>query len=112
MADVDVTTQEISRGGITPSYAAGSASNTYHLPNDGRTYLHFKKTGAGACNVTIQTPGTVDSQAVADRVVQVPATTGDKKIGPFPRDVYNDGSGELVFTLSEATGLTFGAFRF
>lgn len=108
MADVRLTPQKITRTGITPSYTGSlSTSDTYLVRNDGKVFLHFKKTGAGDCTVTIQTPKKVDGLDVSERTVTVPATTGDKMIGVFPPLVYNDfGSQDLKFTLSEITGLT------
>lgn len=107
MADVNLTVQEITRAGIDLADTGSlSTSDTYKVANNGRTFLHFKKSGAGACTVTITTPGTVDGLAVADKTVTVPATTGDVMVGPFPRQHYNDGSGLLSFTVSEITGLT------
>lgn len=110
MADVDITVESITRSGINLADTGSlSISDTYHVPNDGKTFLHFKKSGATDCTVTINTPGTVDGLAVANLTVTVPATTGDVMVGPFPRDVYNDSDGELTFTLSNITGLTVAA---
>lgn len=110
MSNVPVATQEIVRTGLAPSYTGSlSTSNTYQVSNDGHVFLHVKKTGAGACNVTVQTPGQVDGLDIADLVVSVPATTGDKLIGPFPVSVYGS---TLNVTFSEITGLTVAALRF
>lgn len=112
MANVDVTVQEITRAGLTPAYTGSlSTSDTYLIPNDGKTYIHVKKTGANNCTVTVATQNTVDGLAITDLTVTVVATTGDKKIGPFPRDIYNNADGEIAVTFSEVTGLSFGAFR-
>lgn len=112
MPDVRVAPQEIKLAGIAPSYTGSlTTSDTYKVTNDGRTFLHFKKTGLGACTVTLQTPRTVDGLAVEEKTVTVPASTGDVLVGPFDTDNFNDGSGDLAFTLSEVTGLTVGAFR-
>lgn len=107
------TIQEITRtgSGLTPSYAAGSATETYLIPNNGRVFLHVKKTGLGDCTVTVPTPGNVDSLAVPDYTATVVATTGDKMIGPFPPNVYNDAAGQIAVTFSEVTGLTFAVIR-
>lgn len=111
MADVRINPQDVVRTGLAPTYTGSlSVSNTYLVANNGRTFLHFKKSGAGACNVTIQTPGSVDGLAVSELVVQVPATTGDKMIGPFPEAIYNQ-SGDVKCTLDEITGLTVAAIR-
>ena len=51
------TIQEITTAsnGLTPSYAAGSATETYLIANNGAVFLHVKKTGAGDCVVTVPT---------------------------------------------------------
>lgn len=107
------TIQEITRtsSGLTPSYAPGSATETYLIPNNGRVFLHVKKTGAGDCTVTVPTPGTVDALAVTDYTATVVATTGDKMIGPFPMHHYNNAAGQISVTFSEVTDLTFAVIR-
>ena len=113
MATVNLAVEQITRAG-TDLTDTGSLStgNTYTFPNDGQTFLHFKKSGAGACTVTIVTPKTIGGMAVADLTVSVPASTGDKMIGPFPPDLFNDSAGLCSFTLSEITGLTVAIARF
>ena len=44
--------------------------------------------------------------AVADVVVTVPATTGDKLIGPFPYEHFADATGQCALTYSAATNVT------
>lgn len=110
MADITLTVQRLLPTGITPSYTGSlSTSNTYYVRNSGRTFLHFKKSAAVNAVVTIATPATVGGLAVAEQAVTVVATTGDKMIGPFPPRIYNDGDGDLVFTLSDVDGLTVAA---
>lgn len=112
MADVRKVPQQVVRDGLAAVYGAGlTTTDVFTIHNDGRVVLHFKKTGAGICNVTIATPGQVDGQPVADRVVPVPATTGDKLIGPFSEKDYNDSAGDLRVTLSEVTGLSLAVLR-
>lgn len=107
------TIQDIARAssGLTPQYAAGSATDTYLIPNNGSVFLHIKKTGAGDCTVTVSTPNAVDSLAIADYTATVVATTGDKMIGPFQPVFYNDAAGQINVTFSEVTGLTFAVLR-
>lgn len=106
MADRILTPQRPSDAGITVSRTSGLlTADTHIVRNDGKTLLLFIKTGAGACTVTIQTPAKVGGLDVAERTVTVPATTGDVAIGPFPPSIFNDGAGDLRFTLSEVTGL-------
>lgn len=107
------TIQEITTAsnGLTPSYAAGSATETYLIPNNGAVFLHVKKTGLGDCTVTVPTPGTVAGLAIADYTATVLATVGDKLIGPFPPQIFNDAAGQISVTFSEVTGLTFAVLR-
>lgn len=107
MADVALTVQKMVSTGITPSYTGSlSTSNTYQVRNNGRTFVHFKKSEAADCVVTVETPKLVAGLAVAEQTVTVPASTGDKMIGPFPPSVYNDANGDVNITLSNIAGLT------
>lgn len=114
MADVAVTVQQITEVGLSPSFQGSlSASDRYQFPNDGRTILHVKKSGAGSCVATVVTPGTVGvgDLAIADRTVTIAASTGDVMIGPLPPSVYNDANGLCSVTFSEITGLTMAVLR-
>jgi hypothetical protein len=107
MATVVLNPDLAVEAGVAPTYNGGlSVANTYKFRNNGKTLLYFRKTGAGACAVTIASPLTVRGHAVAAQTVNVPATTGDVVCGPFARDVYDDINGDCTFTLSEITGLT------
>lgn len=107
--------QDISTAGIdlTDNTAGLTTTDTFTFPNDGKTFLHFKKSGAGACTVTIVTPGVdADGNAIADKTVNVPATTGDVMVGPFRRDIYNDpATGLVTISLSNVTGLSIALAR-
>jgi hypothetical protein len=113
MADVTLAVEAIVRSGIDPTDTGSLlTANTYQVQNEGRTFLHFKKSGAGACTVTVVTTAVVDGKAVADQTVTVPASTGDVMCGPWPPEIYNvKGDNYLEFTLSEITGLTVAALR-
>ena len=115
MGDKRITVQKIKRtgDGITPSYEGSlSTGDTHQVNNDGEVFLQFKKSGAADCVVTVQTPGSVDGNAIAELTVTVPASTGDKMMGPFNPAVYNIlGGHDLEFTLSNIAGLTMAAIR-
>jgi hypothetical protein len=113
MAIVDLIPQEILDSGVTPAYTGPlSVADTYHVVNDGRVFLHFKKTGGNDCTVTFDVVPTYSGLAVADRTLVVPQNTGDKMIGPFNPRIFNDAAGGyLAFTLSEISGLTVGVLR-
>lgn len=117
MATNALATQQLTDLGAAPAYTAAGATpllntgDAYTFNNDGRTLLYFKKTGAGACTVTVVTPNTVRGKAIADTTFVVPATTGDVMAGPFPPDLYNDANSNVSFSVSDATGLSVAIVR-
>lgn len=110
MATVTLTVQESSRTGLNPSFTAIDATDTYEFANDGRTILYFKNTGSEA-TITVVSTVTVDGQAVADRALTVPATTGQHCAGVFRETVYNDADGNISFTNDVASGVSVAAIR-
>lgn len=109
MARTALAVQQIVRSGLTPSYSAANVDG-HSIQNGGSEFLHVK-TGGTACNVTIVTPGTVDGQAVADRVIAI-GTTSERMIGPFPPDVYNQpGAADVHVDFSAVTSVTVAALR-
>lgn len=112
MANVRIAVEQMTKEGIDATDNGSlSTSNTYQVNNDGRTFLHVKKSGASDCDVTVSTPGSVDGLAIADLVVTVPASTGDVMIGPFPTHLFNDSNHDINVTFSNITGLTCAAVR-
>jgi len=113
VAIVVIAPQKIVKAGLAPAFTGSlSTGNTYRVNNDGKTALHFKKTGAGACTVTIDTPRSVAGLAIAQHTVNVPATTGDVMVAGLLPGVFNQvGAGYVEFTLSEVTGLTVAALQ-
>jgi len=105
-----LTVQEIVRAGLTPVLAAANTDGSY-IPNDGRVFLQVKNTNGAAVTVTIDTPGSVDGNAIANLAVIIPLTSGDKLIGPFPPAIYNQSDGTIKVTFSAVTDVTIGAFR-
>ena len=112
MADINLAVQTVVQTGLAPVYTSSlSISDVYIFPNDGaKVWIHAKKTGAGPCNLTLVTPGTVQGLAVADRVVVVPATTGDVMIFAGPGSAYVS-AGRSSFTVSEVTGLSVAVLK-
>ncbi len=98
--------QVISRAGLTPTYSAAAASTT--VTTGDRSFLHVKNTAGSSMTVTITGTASVDGQPVTDLVVTVPATTGDKMIGPIKSSVFAslaDGSSASI-TYSSTTNVT------
>lgn len=105
-----LTVVNVVKTGLTTSYTGSldlTASETYKFRNNGRVFLHFKKSEATAASIVIVTPHTVAGLAVADLTVAVPASTGDVMIGPFPPAIFNDSSGDVSFGIgTNVDGLT------
>ena len=98
--------QVIARSGLTPTYSAAAASTTVTCGD--RSFLHVKNTAGSTMTVTLTATAQVDGQAVADLVVTVPATTGDKMIGPISSKLFAsavDGVSAAI-TYSSTTNVT------
>lgn len=108
-----VSVERMSSSGLAATYTSSglSSADTYQFGNDGRVFLHVKKSGAGACTVTVATPATVQGFAIAELTVSIPASTGDKFIGPFSPSIFNDASGNVSFTVSDTAGLSFAIVK-
>ena len=110
MGDVRLTVQKVLKAGIDLTDNAGlavAATSTYKVANDGRTFLHFKKSAAVICNVIVDTPATLGGYGVDNLTIVVAAgPNSEKHAGPFPTRIFNDGNGDLRFTLSDVDGLT------
>ena len=95
--------------GSTPQ--AMSDADNYIMRNDGNTILHFIKEGANAATITIVTPRTPGGLGLADMTFVVAAAGGVEFAGPFPPEIYNDGSGDIDISTSEDTDITVQAIK-
>lgn len=82
---------DASSAGINPVGAAAAALGDSFICTE-REVLMVNNPGIAACVVTIATPMTVDDQAVASRVVNVPAGE-NRLIGPFNAGLYSSTGG-------------------
>lgn len=110
MARTDLTVQQIARTGLNASFSSADGTNQNAFANDGRTYLHVKNGGGSSINVTVDTPGVVDGLAVGNLVVAVP-NGGERIIGPFPTNIYNQADGKVYVDWSAVTSVTAAAIR-
>ena len=95
--------------GSTPQAVA--IADNYIFRNDGRTILHFVKTGVGIATITVITPKTPGGLALDDLTIAVPANTGDVYAGPFNPEFYNDASGDADFSSDDEAALTVEAIK-
>lgn len=110
MARTALAVQQVRRAGLEPAYTAANADG-HAIANTGKEVLHVKNGGGGSINVTAVIPGTVDGQAIGDRVVAVPA--GEERIiGPFPGTIYDQpGTTDMHVDFSGVTSVTVAALR-
>jgi len=104
-----LTPQQIAITGPAVTLAAASASDT--IRPDGRVYLWYKNTNGATRDIVVVVPGTTYGQARPDITVTIAATTGEKLIGPLPRDLADPTTGLITVTTSAQTGLTVAAVR-
>lgn len=114
---VAITPVEITRTGVSADETMVSATATHgnKFLNDGKTFLRVVNGDGSPITVTINTPGSVDGQGIADLDVTVAATgdgdgLDDKLIGPFPK-TFEQSDGYVWAVCSAITSVTVGAFR-
>ena len=118
MARTALTLQTAVRGtGLNPTFEAATTDGQAVDNTSQRVYLHVKNTGGTVCNVTIPTPITIDGKTVTDLTFTVPATTGERIVGPFPHAVYCQVDAVLSLThavyinYDQVTGVTVAAIK-
>jgi hypothetical protein len=108
---VEITVNQIVRAGITvtslPDSADGTNGNKFRWYKN--AYLEVENGGGASITVTINTPGTVDGQAIDDLAVSVPAGAR-KKIGPFT-GTFLQSDGYVWATFSAVSSVNIGAYR-
>lgn len=101
--------QSIDKDGLNPTYAAAAVGGDKVNPGPG-VYIEVVN-GAGApINVTLVTPGTVEGDAIADRVVAV-TNAQRRKIRVGDEYANPSDSGLAAITYSDVTTITVGAFK-
>jgi len=117
MAAGTLVVNEISRAGmaVEENMVAPTETDGDYMPNDGKTFLYVINGGATPITLTVDTPLTVDGQALADLTVTI-AATGDgdgldkQFIGPFT-GVSNQSNGAILAICSAVADILIGAFR-
>lgn len=106
-----LTPQDITRAGLTPTFAAATVTTGDTFVNDERTFVRVKNASGSAITATATVVRQVDGQVVTARTVTVPATTGDVSFGPFPAGDYNDANNIVTVVCSAVTSVTIAAIR-
>lgn len=109
-----LTTQSITRAGGTPTYAAvAGGGDACEVGDD--IYLQFKNTNAATYTVTLAIPAgasTYPNVTYTNVQVTIPATTGDKLIGPVSALFKDPTTGLCTITYTgTTTNGTVGCFK-
>jgi len=110
-----LTTQVITRAGVTPAYVAGSSGGDACEVGDD-IFLHFKNTNAANRTVTLAVPAsasTYPNVPYTNPQVTVPLTVGDKMVGPISA-LFKDtvtGFCTITYDVNPPTNLTVGCFK-
>jgi len=104
-----LNTQQVGITGTTPAYGAVASSDTI-IPDD-RSFLIVKNASGSADTCTVVIPGTEYGQARPDVAVTVPATNGERWIGPFTADMADPATGLVTVTHSQTTSVTCALVR-
>jgi hypothetical protein len=110
MATFNVQSVVRTGNGVTPTYNAAAATGDKFSPG-ARVFVHAKNTNASPRVITFATAGKLAEFDVADMVATIPATTGDKMIGPFPADIFAAADGLVAMTYDAETNLTIAVLQ-
>jgi hypothetical protein len=88
---------------LTGALDAVDGTNGNSFANDGRTLLRVKNAAGAPITVSVAFSGLVDGQTVPPRTYSIPATTGDRLLGPFPTDRFGT---NVTVTYSSGTSVT------
>jgi hypothetical protein len=96
--------------GVTPTYNVTAAGGDKFSPGP-RVFVHAKNTNASPRVITFATAGKLAEFDVADMTATIPATTGDKILGPFPADIFAGTDGLVAMTYDAETDLTIAVLQ-
>lgn len=110
-----LTTQSVTRSGsgLTPTYASCAGGGDACETGDD-IFLHVKNTNAATRDVTIAIPSgqsPYPGVVYTSTVCTIPATTGDKMIGPISSLYKDPTTGLATITYSAVTNLTIAVVK-
>ena len=105
-----LTAQQIAKTGLAPAYSAVNASDT--VTPQANLFLHVKNANASPCTVTlVDASKTPAGSAATNPTVSVPATTGDRMIGPLPEVMADVSTGLITVQYSVTASVTAALLR-
>lgn len=101
--------ESIPTAGIAATYYAATVTTGDKVAAGEGVFIHVKNGGGSPITVTLTTPGTVDTLAIADRAVTV--TNAGEKFIAVPVLYRDPADGLATFVCSAVTSVTFAAVR-
>lgn len=89
---------------LTSLEVPGDAAADVGFPNGDNVLLYVRNAGAGPHVLTFDTPGSVDGNAIANPSTASIAAGGARIIGPFRRDVYDQGAPDTGYVYVSSDG--------
>jgi hypothetical protein len=109
-----LTTQVVNRAGLGPTYAAAAGGGDAMACGSGM-FLHVKNGGGSPITVTLTVPAARTYEpnvAITSPQITVPATTGERMIGPVDANTFTDPvTGLCTLTYSAVTTVTVAAIQ-
>lgn len=102
-----LTVQKLGTAGVSPTFAAADAAGD-KFANNGRQFIVVQNGSATSVTVTINSQRKCDQGFDHDLEVSVDAS-GEKWIGPFEPNRFNDGDGNVNVAYSAVTSVTVAA---
>lgn len=112
-----LTVQSVTSSGATVSLSAAGDDSLRFLNDDGKTtWIRIANTNGSSRTATIVSQASTNYSiipaglAATDASVTIPATTGDKVIGPFRTAGFNDSNDYVLIILSATADVTVQAY--
>jgi hypothetical protein len=105
----EITVQNITLSGLTPTAGVAAGATGDVVLNNGRTYIEVEDTGTTAPTVTVSSQTECNQGFTHDVTVAI-ASGGTAMIGPFPTNRFNNASNQIEVSYSSETDVTIRAF--
>ncbi|MDO7487044.1 hypothetical protein Q5O89_16875 [Peribacillus frigoritolerans] len=102
--------QAVLQSGLQPSFTSAGAGGDSFV-NDERVYLHVKNASASPVTVTINSFTPCSHGFDHDLTISVPATTGERLIGPFQANRFNNDNSMVSVTYSATASVTVAVIK-
>lgn len=106
-----LASQQIVLTGLAPTFAAAAGGGDKVPPGD-HSFLAVRNASGSPITVTVDSVAPSNYGDDANLVVSIPATTGEKWIGPLTAQRFAGADGLVAVTYSGVTTLTVAAVRF